>query len=70
HDPFTHDIFTEIGITYVLLFIGGLGLSALLAYASPWVGGLGSLLLVMLTRRATIFSFSAIISSLVSPTRS
>jgi adenylate cyclase len=59
HDPFTHDIFTEIGITYVLLFIGGLGLSALLAYASPWVGGLGSLLLVMLTLAGNyLFFFS------------
>ena len=46
HDPFTHDIFTEIGITYTLLLVGGLGLSALLAYASPLLGGLGGLLLV------------------------
>ena len=47
HDPFTHDIFTEIGITYTLLLVGGLGLSALLAYASPLLGGLGGLLLVV-----------------------
>ncbi len=46
HDSFTHDIFTEIGITYALLLVGGLGLSALLAYASPLLGGLGGLLLV------------------------
>lgn len=46
HDPFTHDIFTEIGITYALLLVGGLGLSALLTYASPLLGGLGGLLLV------------------------
>lgn len=49
HDPFTHDIFTEIGITYALLLVGGLGLSALLAYASPLLGGLGGLLLVVAT---------------------
>ncbi|MFA7348454.1 MAG: adenylate/guanylate cyclase domain-containing protein [Desulfurivibrionaceae bacterium] len=48
-DPFTHDIYTEIGITYALLLIGGLGLSALLAYASPLAGGLGGLLLVLAT---------------------
>ncbi len=47
HDPFTHDIFSEIGITYVLLLIGGLCLSALLTYTSPLVGGLGGLLLVV-----------------------
>jgi len=47
HDPFTHDIFTEIGITYFLLLVGGLGLSALLAYASPLLGGLGGMLLVV-----------------------
>jgi adenylate cyclase len=59
HDPFTHDIFTEIGITYVLLLIGGLGLSALLAYASPWIGGLGSLLLVIFTLAGNyLFFFS------------
>ena len=46
HDSFTHDIFTEIGITYALLLVGGLGLSALLAFASPLLGGLGGLLLV------------------------
>ena len=46
HDSFTHDIFTEIGITYALLLIGGLGLSALLAYASPLLGGLSGLLLI------------------------
>ena len=49
HDPFTHDIFSEIGVTYSLLLIGGLGLSALLAYASPLLGGLGGLLLVVAT---------------------
>ncbi|MHB1013960.1 MAG: CHASE2 domain-containing protein [Desulfurivibrionaceae bacterium] len=48
-DPFTYDIFTEIGTVYLLVVIGGLGLTALLAYASPWIGGLGSLLLVTLT---------------------
>jgi len=46
HDPLTHDVFTEIGITYALLLVGGLGLSTLLAYASPLLGGLGGLLLV------------------------
>jgi adenylate cyclase len=57
HDPFTHDIFTEIGITYALLLVGGLGLSALLAYATPLAGGLGSLLLVLATLAGNYFFF-------------
>jgi len=59
HDPFTHDIFTEIGITYALLLVGGLGLSALLAYASPLLGGLGGLVLVVGTLAGNyLFFFS------------
>ncbi|HEX9715261.1 MAG TPA: adenylate/guanylate cyclase domain-containing protein, partial [Desulfurivibrionaceae bacterium] len=57
HDPFTHDIFTEIGITYALLLVGGLGLSALLAYATPLAGGLGGLLLVLATLAGNYFFF-------------
>ena len=57
HDPFTHDIFSEIGITYALLLIGGLGLSALLAYASPLLGGLGGLLLMVATIAGNYFFF-------------
>lgn len=57
HDPFTHDIFTEIGITYALLLIGGLGLSALLAYATPLAGGLGGLLLILATLAGNYFFF-------------
>ncbi len=57
HDPFTHDIFTEIGITYALLLVGGLGLSALLAYATPLLGGLGGLLLVAGTLVGNYFFF-------------
>jgi adenylate cyclase len=56
-DSFTHDIFTEIGITYALLLVGGLGLSALLAYASPLLGGLGGLLLVAGTLAGNYFFF-------------
>ncbi|MBU2618686.1 MAG: adenylate/guanylate cyclase domain-containing protein [Proteobacteria bacterium] len=56
-DPFTHDIFTEIGIIYALLLIGGLGLSALLAYATPLIGGLGGLLLILATLAGNYFFF-------------
>ena len=40
NDPFTHDIFTEIGLTYTLIIIGGLLLSGLLAYTGPLVGAI------------------------------
>ncbi|MDG4476916.1 CHASE2 domain-containing protein [Thiovibrio frasassiensis] len=57
HDPFVYDIFTEIGITYALLLIGGLGLSALLAYATPLAGGLGGLLLFLAALTGNYFFF-------------
>jgi len=56
-DPFTHDIFTEIGITYALLLVGGIGLSALLVYATPLAGGLGGVLLFLATVAGNYFFF-------------
>lgn len=43
-DPLTHDPVAERGLTLTLLIFGGLFLSAVLAYCSPLVGALGSLL--------------------------
>jgi len=45
-DPLAHDIFTEIGITYLLIILGGLMLTALLAFGNALLGGIGALLLV------------------------
>lgn len=45
-DPLAHDIFTEIGITYLLIITGGLLLTALLVYGSAIAGGIGALLMV------------------------
>jgi len=45
-DPFTHDIFTEIGWTYALIIAGGVIISLLLAYGGPLKGGLGGLLIL------------------------
>ena len=48
-DPFTYDVFTEIGITYLLIIGGGISLAALLAFSSPLAGGLGGFLLMEAT---------------------
>ena len=48
-DPITYDVFTEIGVTSVLIIAGGLFLAALLAYSSPLAGGLGGFLLLSAT---------------------
>lgn len=48
-DPFSHDFYTEIGLTYTLIILGGLFLSALLAYTSALAGGLGGILLIEAT---------------------
>ncbi|MDA8164002.1 MAG: adenylate/guanylate cyclase domain-containing protein [Desulfobacteraceae bacterium] len=45
-DPFVHDIFTEIGITYTLIVVGGILLSALLAFTGPVAGALGGILVI------------------------
>jgi adenylate cyclase len=43
-DLLTYDIFTEIGLTYTLIIIGGILLSALLAYTGALAGGLAGLI--------------------------
>lgn len=48
-DPFSHDFFTELGLTYTLIILGGLFLSALLAYTSALAGGLGGILFIEAT---------------------
>lgn len=39
-DIMTHDLMAERGMTFILIIIGGIILSALLAYGSPLLGGL------------------------------
>mgnify|MGYP001818320193 FL=1 len=46
-DPFTHDIFTEIGWTYAVIIVGGIILSLFLAYGGPLTGGVGGLLIIV-----------------------
>lgn len=48
-NPFSHDVFTEIGMTYALLITGGMLLSALLAYTGPLAGGIVGLAFIALT---------------------
>ncbi|MDH5525171.1 MAG: adenylate/guanylate cyclase domain-containing protein [Desulfobulbaceae bacterium] len=57
NDPFTHDTFTEIGITLTLILVGGLFLSGLLAFGSPVAGGLGGILVVEATIAGNYFLF-------------
>jgi adenylate cyclase len=46
-DPFSHDIFSEIGWTYALIIVGGVFLSLILAYGGPLSGGIGGLLMIL-----------------------
>lgn len=46
-DPFSHDIFTEIGWTYALIIVGGVLLSLILAYGGPLPGGIGGMLMLL-----------------------
>nr|MDA3834598.1 adenylate/guanylate cyclase domain-containing protein [Spirochaetales bacterium] len=48
-DPMIYDTYSEIFITYVILIIGGIGLSAILAYSTPMAGGLGGSLCILAT---------------------
>lgn len=45
-DPMVYDTFTEIGLTYTMLVVGGLLLTAILAYSTPLAGGIGGILLI------------------------
>lgn len=56
-DPFSYDYYTELGLTYTLIVMGGLLLSALLAYSSALAGGLGTLLLIEVTVLGNYFLF-------------
>ncbi len=47
-DPFTYDIYTEIGITYILLVIGGIALTAILSFSGPTAGVLGAILFFLI----------------------
>ncbi len=57
NDPLTFDIFTEIGLTITLIVIGGIILSALLAYANPIAGALGGLVILITTIAGNYYLF-------------
>ena len=42
-DPFKYDVFTEIGITYILIIVGGFILNLMLSFFRPLAGGVGAL---------------------------
>ena len=42
-DPFTYDIYTEIGLTYTLIIAGGLLLSIILSVLGPLAGSFGAI---------------------------
>ncbi len=48
-DPMIYDTYSEIFITYAILIIGGIGLTAILAYSTPLAGGLGGCLCILAT---------------------
>ncbi|MCK5231918.1 MAG: adenylate/guanylate cyclase domain-containing protein [Desulfobulbaceae bacterium] len=56
-DPLIHDTYGEIGLTYTIVIVGGLLLSALLAYATPLAGGLGGLLFLLAPMAGSYFFF-------------
>ncbi|MBI5558634.1 MAG: adenylate/guanylate cyclase domain-containing protein [Deltaproteobacteria bacterium] len=56
-DPLTHDLYTEIGMTYALVAASGLLLSALLAHAPPLAGALGGLLCLAATAGGSYLFF-------------
>ncbi|NJC87356.1 MAG: adenylate/guanylate cyclase domain-containing protein [Desulfuromonas sp.] len=47
-DIMTHDLMAERGLTFLMIIVGGLLLSALLAYGSPLLGGVGGFLFLLL----------------------
>lgn len=46
-DSLRYDIYTEIGLTYTAIIVGGVTLAALLSFSSPLVGGLGGMMLIV-----------------------
>ena len=48
-DPMIYDTYSEIFITYAIVIVGGIGLSATLAYSTPLAGGLGGIFCVLTT---------------------
>lgn len=48
-DPFSYDYFTELGLTCTLIVLGGLLLTALLAYSSAFAGAMGTIMLIGVT---------------------
>ncbi len=56
-DPMVYDTFTEIGLTYTMLIVGGVLLSAMLAYSKPIVGGIGGILFVLAAFATSYYLF-------------
>jgi adenylate cyclase len=48
-DPFRHDRYTEIAITFCFILIGGMVLNAMLAFSGPLVSAIAGLFFVVLT---------------------
>jgi len=55
-DPMIYDNYSEIGLTYTMLLVGGLLLVTILAYSTPLAGGIGGLCII-LTAFATSYAF-------------
>ncbi len=56
-DLMTHDPIAERGLTFMLMIVGGLSLSALLAYGSPVYGGIGTLLILGATLASNYYLY-------------
>jgi adenylate cyclase len=56
-DPFSYDIFTENGVTYTLIIIGGLLLSAILSFLGPLAGSMGALIFFTITITGNYYYF-------------
>lgn len=57
NNPYHHDIFTEISLTYMLIVFGGLLLTALLAFTSPIIGGFSGLFFILATTVGNYYVF-------------
>ncbi|OKY74512.1 MAG: hypothetical protein BM485_13525 [Desulfobulbaceae bacterium DB1] len=56
-DPLTYDRYTEIGMTYTLVVVIGILLSALLSYSTPLAGGIGGMFAILATLGGSYFFF-------------
>jgi adenylate cyclase len=68
-DPLVYDVYTEIGLTYLMIIFGGLVLTALLTFSGPLAGGLGAVLLIeaAIVGNYTFFFKQRVVVGLVYP---